>query len=246
MVNVGTPEWLAIWVLLPIGAWLAASVSGAAGFGGALLLLPLLTWVVGPRAAVPLLTIAQLCGNLSRVGFGFRDISWGPVWWFCAGAVPASVLGAWLFVGLPGEWIQRGIGVLLLAVVAARQTEFFRRPFPSQWLPWCGAIVGLLSALAGSAGPLGAAVFLSLQLPRGSYVASEAVTASVMHLTKLGVYGRFAIIGQGDAYVGALLGAAMVMGSWTGRQLIEKMSEGTFRRFVEGLMVIAAVALLIF
>ena len=234
-----------MWALLLIGAWLAASISGAAGFGGALLLLPLLTWVVGPRAAVPLLTIAQLCGNLSRVGFGFREISWKPVWRFCAGAVPASVLGAWLFVGLPGEWVQRGIGVFLLALVAVRQTKLAERPIPSHWLPWCGAVVGLLSALAGSAGPLGAAVFLSLQLPRGSYVASEAVTAAVMHLTKLGVYGRFAILGEGDLYTGALLGTAMIAGSWTGRRLIEKMPEASFRRLIEVLLVLTAAALLV-
>ena len=41
---------------------MAAAVSGVAGFGGALLLLPLLTHTVGARAAVPLLTVAQRVG----------------------------------------------------------------------------------------------------------------------------------------------------------------------------------------
>lgn len=31
------------WVLLLVAGWLAATISGAAGFGGALLLLPILT-----------------------------------------------------------------------------------------------------------------------------------------------------------------------------------------------------------
>jgi len=49
-----------------IGGFAAAAISGAAGFGGALLLLPLLTKTIGTTVAVPVLTIAQLIGNLSR------------------------------------------------------------------------------------------------------------------------------------------------------------------------------------
>jgi hypothetical protein len=59
-------------------------------------------------------------------------------------------------------------------------------------------------------------------------VASEAVTAVVMHLTKLNV-----IVGEGDLYTGALLGAAMIAGSWTGHRLVEKMSETSFHRLIE-------------
>ncbi len=55
-------------------AFIAAVISGAAGFGGGLLLLPLLVQTVGVIHAVPLLTIVQLIGNLSRVAFGFSQI----------------------------------------------------------------------------------------------------------------------------------------------------------------------------
>ena len=66
--------------------------------------------------------------------------------------------------------------------------------------------VGFLSAVAGSAGPLGAAVFLGLHLPAGAYVASEAVTAVLMHLTKSLVYGRYAALSGGDLLRGLRLG----------------------------------------
>lgn len=41
------------WGILLICGWLGATVSGAAGFGGALLLLPILAFTVGGKAAVP-------------------------------------------------------------------------------------------------------------------------------------------------------------------------------------------------
>lgn len=53
-------------LILFIGGFAAAAISGAAGFDRALLLLPLLTKTLGTTMAVPVLTIAQLRGNLSR------------------------------------------------------------------------------------------------------------------------------------------------------------------------------------
>jgi uncharacterized membrane protein YfcA len=61
-------------IILFAGGFIAAAVSSAAGFGGALLLLPGLTKMIGTVMAVPVLTIAQLIGNLSRVYFGYKEL----------------------------------------------------------------------------------------------------------------------------------------------------------------------------
>jgi len=233
------------WLGLFIGAWAAATISGAAGFGGALLLLPLISSVMGAKAAVPVLTAAQLLGNLSRAGFSYREIRWRPVRYFVAGAVPAAVVGSRLFVSLPKEYITAGIGVLLILFVIARRLKLLVLSVPEKSLAFGGATVGFLSAVAGSAGPLGAALFLGLNLPSVAYVASEAVTAVAMHLTKLVVYGSYSLVGPRDLALGAFLGAAMIAGSWTGKKVIEKLPRDKFRLLVEALMVISAVQLII-
>ena len=87
--------------LLFVGAIAAAAISGSVGFGGALLLLPLLTRSVGPEVGVPLLTVAQLVGHLSRALFGFRVIAWRIARTFLVAAVPAAVLGSLCFVAPP-------------------------------------------------------------------------------------------------------------------------------------------------
>jgi uncharacterized membrane protein YfcA len=240
----GSLEWM-LWLLIMFAGWLAATVSGAAGFGGALLLLPVITYAVGAKAAVPILTVAQLLGNLSRAGFGGKEIQWWPVLLFSLGAVPVSVLGAQLFVALPAPLLTRGIGILLLGLVAFRHTHWGKRPVPALLLAPAGAVVGLLSALTRSVGSLGAAVLLSLGLPPTAYVASEAVTASLMHLTKTVVYGRYALLSGQAWLVGLALGGAMVLGSWSGRQLIQKLPERTFGRVVEVLLVVSALTLII-
>ncbi|MHC5536752.1 sulfite exporter TauE/SafE family protein [Singulisphaera rosea] len=233
------------WILLLACGWLAATVSGAAGFGGALLLLPTLAFVVGAKAAVPILTVAQLLGNLSRAGFGWREIQWRPALLFSLGAVPASLLGSRLFVAMPTALVLRAIGLLLLGVVALRRTSLGKRKVPDRFLPPSGAGVGFVSAIAGSAGPLGAAVFLGLDLEPQAYVASEAVTAVLMHLTKCLAYGRFAALSVADLLRGILLGGSLVLGSWTGRTLIVRMPERGFSLLVESLLIVSALSLIV-
>jgi len=231
--------------ILLLAGFTAATVSGAAGFGGALLLLPIATWVVGPKAAVPLLTLAQLAGNLSRAAFGWREIRWRPVLLFCAGAVPAALVGSLLFVQLPGAAVRRAVGAFLLLLVVLRRTKLGQREVPKGTLAPGGAVVGFLSAVVGSAGTLGALLFLGLRLPASSYVASEAVTAVAMHLTKSGVYSRFALLTGDVLIIGAALSAAMVAGSWVGKRLIETLPMEKFELVVEALLVASALALLI-
>jgi len=232
-----------IWIILLFVSWLAATISGIAGFGGSLIILPVFSFFIGVKKAIPILTIAWLMGNLSRAGFGYKDIRWRPVLYFCIGAVPAAVFGARTFVELPSALILRAIGVFLLVIVILRHLRI-TFTLPEKWfVPW-GALVGFLSAILGSAGPIGAVAFLGLNLAPVAYVASEAVTAVLMHLTKTIVYGRYSLLAGSDLWTGLILGSAMVFGSWTSRRFIKNISGKAFGYFVDIMLAAAAVSLL--
>ncbi len=227
-------------VLLFAAAFLAAVISGAAGFGGALLLLPLLVATVGVTQAVPLLTIAQLIGNLSRAGFGFAQIRWKPVGLFLLGAIPFSIAGALVFVELPNELITRAIGAAILVFVALKYFSLLTIKSGCTVLIGGGILVGFLSGLTGSAGPLGAAIFLSLGLPPVAYIASEATTALAMHGIKTLVYQHYIVLSREFWFLAALMGIAMVLGTWLAKRTIARMSSETFQRFVTILLMAIA------
>jgi uncharacterized membrane protein YfcA len=98
------------YALLIAGPFAAAAISGSIGFGGALLLLPLLNQVVGVTEAVPLLTIVQIIGNGARAVMGWRHIRWRSVLLFLAAAIPFSMLGALSFASLPTGLVTRLVG----------------------------------------------------------------------------------------------------------------------------------------
>lgn len=233
------------YILLLLGAFIAAAISGATGFGGALLLLPLLTRLVGVEAAVPLLTVAQLVGNLSRVGFNYRCICWRPAAWFIAGAVPAAIVGALSFVTLPKEAVVRIIGGAILCFIWLRARGLLRIEYSTPLLLGGGAVTGFLSGLIGSAGPLGATIFLTLNLPPVAYIATEAVTAVAMHMVKMGVYGNGLTLPAGFWPLALALGAAMICGTWVSKRLVERLAPGNFRRFVTVLLAAVAVQMLV-
>jgi hypothetical protein len=234
-----------IYLLLFVGAFVAAAISGAAGFGGALLLLPLLTRAVGPTLAVPLLTLAQTIGNLSRVAFGFRAIRWRSVGYFLLGAVPLSVVGALSFVALPATLVTRLIGVAIIVFVALRAFNRLHVTPGPRTLIVGGGVVGALSGLIGSAGPLGAAVFLSLNLPAVAYIASEAATATVMHIVKIIVYQRYIRLDRSTWLLGLFVGSAMIAGTAASKRVIQRMSPARFRRFVEALLLVIALQMIV-
>ncbi len=227
------------WLLLFIVGFISAVISGAAGFGGALVLLPILASIVGVKTAVPILTIAQLFGNASRVWFGRHELKWKPVFFFLLTAIPFSIFGSYLFTDTDSHKIKFGIGIFLIILVIYRRAGIKKIPLGTNGMLLGGALTGFLSGLIGSAGPLGAAFFLELNLTATAYVASEAFTALTMHLTKTIIYQKYALIGIKELYYGIFIGIAMILGSWVGKKWIEKLSREKFILFVELLLILS-------
>src|SRR5881409_2770786 len=94
------------WLLLGGAAFLASTLAAVAGFGGAAVLLPALVAVFGVRDAIPILTVAQLIGNGSRVWFNRREVALPVVGWFALGAVPLALLGGLLFAAAPAPVLR--------------------------------------------------------------------------------------------------------------------------------------------
>lgn len=236
----------AAFLLLVLGALVASVLSAVAGFGGAAVLLPVLALVFGVRDAVPILTVAQLVGNASRVWFNRREVCWPVVGWFAVGSVPLGVLGGVVFATAPVPVLTRAVGAFLLLAVACRHlVPGTTRPMPRWAFAPVGAANSFVSAVAGTAGPLTAPFFLAFGLVKGAYIGTEAVTAVVTHTTKLAVYGTSGLMTAKGEAVGLLLGAVMVAGTYLGKRLVDRVSERTFVLVVEVVLVAAGVYFLV-
>src|SRR5207245_7186611 len=115
----------------------------------------LIALTLGIRAAAPVLTVAMLLGNLSRIWWNRADIDRSVTWRFLVGAVPATAVGAILYAGATSEHLRLIIGGFLVGAVP------LRRLLQSRYLsvrlvhfPVIGVVFGLLSAIVVSTGPV--------------------------------------------------------------------------------------------
>jgi len=233
------------WIILAAVALLASTLAAVTGFGGAAVLLPFLVAAFGMREAVPILTVAQLIGNGSRVWFNRRELDWRVVGWFAVGAVPLALIGGYLFATAPLSALTRLLGVFLLLVVVWRHLRPKRTgSFPAPVFAGIGAGASFLSALLGSVGPIMAPLFLSYGLVKGAYIGTEALATVVMHVTKLFAYHQTAVLTGFGALVGLALGPIMIVGSWLGKKIVDRLPEKVFIGIIEGVLIVAGLLFL--
>lgn len=227
-------------------AFLAATLAAVAGFGGAAVLLPVLVLAFGPRQAIPILTVAQLIGNGSRVWFNRRELNWRVVGWFTIGAVPMALLGGFLFATAPLAALTRLLGAFLIAVVIWRHLRpSTPRRFPVQTFTGIGAGASFLSALLGSVGPVMAPFFLAYGLVKNAYIGTEALSTVVMHVTKLVAYRQSAVLPGSAVTTGLALGPLMILGSFAGKHIVRRLPEKAFVAIIEAVLVLAGLLFII-
>ena len=231
---------------LGAAAFLAAVIGGLAGLGSAIIMIPVLTFAVGIREAVPIATLAVMMQTWSRVWINREVIDWAVVRWFFVGAAPAAVLGAVAFANLPADLLQTGLGVFLLLIVAYRHSPLGQRiSITVRLFSLVGMGQGFLSAVFGGAGPFGASFFLSYGLRRGAFVGTMAAGMTFINVIKLSIYGTYTLLDASGLIIALALGVVMVGGAYVGGILVKRVSDRAFVYIVEAVMVVAAISLLV-
>src|SRR6185369_15207009 len=107
-------------LILAIGL-VAGTLSGIVGFGSSIMLMPVLVIVFGPLQAVPIMAIAAIMANLSRILVWWKDIDWRICGAYSATAMPFAGLGALTLLVLPTRVIEAALGVFFIAMIGLRR-----------------------------------------------------------------------------------------------------------------------------
>src|SRR6188768_1670618 len=83
----------------------AGAVSGVIGTGSSIMLLPVLVYAFGPKQAVPIMAVAAVMANLSRVLMWWRVVDWRAFAAYAIPGAPAAALGARTLLQLPATLI---------------------------------------------------------------------------------------------------------------------------------------------
>lgn len=233
--------WLAI---LAFGL-LAGTVGGVVGFGGSTILMPVLALAFGPKAAVPIMAIAGVLANLSRVAVWWREVDWRAAAVYCLTGIPFAALGARTLVALDPRMLEIVLGLFFLLMIPARRW-LMRRGFAIglPGLAMAGAGVGFISGLVASTGPLNTPFFLAYGLVKGAFVSTEALGSLGVFGTKTIVFRTFGALPSDIIARGLIVGSSMMVGSWVAKRFLSHIEPRQFQTVMDCAMFAAGVTLL--
>ena len=228
-------------IILIAAGLVAGLISGTVGFGGSLILLPTVTSFFGIEVAVPMATVAQLLSNIFRMGAGFKAIRWRKVWQFLILAAPLTVAGAYGFVVVPKELMTRILCAVLIIFAILELYQKITLPKSRMTMIVGGGISGVINGLLCLSGPVSSAVFLTLGLSPVAYIATEAASATIMHIVQMVMYGEFGLLDIKVLLDGIYIGVAMSLGNFFAMKRIQTIKRRNYRKIVAAVMIAASI-----
>ena len=224
---------------------IAGTLGGVVGFGTSIMLMPALVLVFGPREAVPIMAVASIMANASRVAAWWREIDWRAVAAYSVTAVPAAALGAATLLVLPTHWIEAGLGLFFIAMIPVRRWMAQQDFKLGLWhLAAFGAGIGFLTGIVATTGPINAPFFLAYGLVKGAYLGTEALGSLSMFVAKAITFRSLGALPVDTLGKGVIVGSSLVAGAFIAKRFVRRLDPDRFRLLMDGLLLVAGVTML--
>ena len=228
---------------LQFAAALAATVRGFAGFGAAMLFVPIVAAAYDPLSAVAILFVTDSVVAFPLFWKAVRICAWREVGWLSAGAAVTVPVGLWLLLTTDPVILRWGFSIAILAALVPMFLGWRYRGAPGRGL---ALSVGGMSGLAGGASSLfGPPVLLF-------WMSGESEAAVIRANVIVFLFMAGIVSGSGLALTGSftqerLLLTVMVLPTYAffcavGARGFRRSSEGFFRRLALALCALTALA----
>ncbi|CAN5899949.1 sulfite exporter TauE/SafE family protein [soil metagenome] len=225
--------------------FVAGIVSGIVGTGATVILLPVLVIVFGPREAVPIMAIVALMSNFAKITSWWKEIDWRACGAYALGGIPAAALGARTLLILPENSVEAALGLFFLAMVPARRWLASRNmKIGLAGLVIAGAVIGFLTGIVVSTGPLSVPTFAAYGLVKGAFIATEAAGSLALYISKAVTFQQFGALPLDIITKGLITGSSVMVGTYTARLIVERLSVAAFQYMLDGVMIVSGLALL--
>jgi uncharacterized membrane protein YfcA len=235
---------LALLFVLSVGL-IAGTISGIVGTGSSIMLMPVLVYAYGPKEAVPIMAVASVMANFSRILAWWREVDWRACAAYSVTGIPAAVLGARTLLALPSHAVDLAIGLFLIAMVPVRHWLARHELKANLWhLAIGGAVIGYLTGIVVSTGPLSVPLFLFYGLSKGAFLATEAASSLGLYFAKSVTFERFGALTQEVFIKGLVAGSSLMVGAFVAKRFVLHLKADMFRMVMDAIMVAAGLSML--
>lgn len=230
-----------VYFLLALAGIIAFTISTIAGGGGALLLLPIVGFLLGAQVGAPLVSIGAMVGRPVRLALFWKDIDWNVVKYYLPTALLGALLGSWIFSQLQAEWLQIILGLFLISTFFQFRFGKKQQSFKMKLVYFIplGFAVSFISGLTGATGPVLTPFYINYGLLKEKMIGTKTANSFFADIVKIGGYGVFGALSGNLWLYGLALGLGVTIGNVFGKRLLKNMKNETFLKWVILLMVIS-------
>jgi uncharacterized membrane protein YfcA len=224
---------------------IAGAISGVIGTGSSIMLVPVLVWQFGPKEAVPIMAVAAVMANLARILAWWREVDWRATLAYSVTAVPSAALGAKTLLVLPSRAVDVAMALFLLAAIPGRRWLTSHNVKLTLWhLAAIGAVLGFVTGIVVTTGPITVPVFLMYGLVKGAFLATEAASSLTMYVAKVLTFRTLGGMPWDTFARGLIAGGALMAGTFLSKRFVMKLDAESFRYMLDALMLVSALAML--
>lgn len=219
-------------------------VTSAVGLGSAIFLVPMFMLRLPAAYAVSLATPITLVGNLSRAYMLRQHIDKRAAWIVSISSAPVSAVAAFFIVDVDPVWLKRGVGSIVLLSLLLDSFRPGALKIGELGLTVSGVIAGLLSGLAGLAGPPGVIAMRAYGLSGEAFVATLALWGVALQATKIPAYVAAGAMPMQLVPITLVLCVLSFLGAWVATRFLARMRGETFRVLLNAVLALVALWLI--
>jgi uncharacterized protein len=175
----------------------------------------------------------------------WREVDWRACAAYSIPGIPAAAFGARTLLALPAHAVDISIGLFLIAMVPVRHWLARHDLKFSLWhLAVGGAVIGYLTGIVVSTGPLSVPLFLFYGLTKGAFLATEAASSLGLYLSKSVTFQRFGALTPDLALKGLIAGSSLMFGAFIAKRFVLRLNDNVFRLVMDGIMIAAGLSML--
>jgi uncharacterized membrane protein YfcA len=234
------------YALVAVVAFLASIVGGIAGYGPGLLMPLVLVPIIGPEPVIPVMSLAGLFTNTSRVVAFWADFDWRRAALVATCAVPTCVLGAYSYTRLTGPSISLLIGSVLIFLIPARRLlsrAQGRLPTPAVAVAASG--YGLLIGGTVGSGVILLSILMASGLQGLAVIATDAGISFALGLVKVAVFQNAGAMPVAVWIMALMIGLAATPGAFIAKRLARRLTLRAHTNILDGVVVVGGLILIV-
>lgn len=232
-------------LLVAAVAFAASILGGLAGYGTGLLLPVVLAPVVGVAQVVPVMALAMLINNASRVAAFRRDVQWPHVRRVLLLGLPFNLAGAYGYTLLDARGVAALIGLFLLASLPLRRVlQRAELQIGARTEVGIGAGFGFINGGMTGTGVILISLLMASGVQGVALIGTDAAISVALEVAKVTLFGGFGRLDASLALAGVLVGLCTAPGAFVARRIMAYIPQRVHALVMECVVVAGAAGFL--